>query len=262
MGLFDKLFGTTKIKVQFIDNATGEIIGVSEMAPDQLPETFSVATKMQIKTEQWEVEEAIPEQAADFIKTKELVLKMRKLEMIDATNILYTLPTISNELPALADAAQFHGFKTQLHEDDWRQNEFFSPASLPLIETEVARVKEIWDNHAEEVKDQPFTAFTKCHTRDLTEVQALNVPLEGLKSLLGTDQTGSLTINDRWVDNGFSLQTKDSTYYGILTGDRVSRLCVSEFTDKTIDEILSINQAFNLHFINWYHCDVVTGSES
>ena len=257
MGIFDKLFGTAKIKVQFIDNATGETIGISEMTPDQLPETFSVATKMQIKTDQWEVEKAIPEQAAEFIKSKELVLKMRKLEMIDPANILYTLPTISNELPAYTNTARFNDFKTQLHEDDWRQNEFFAPASLPLIEAEIAKVKEIWENYSEEVKDQPFTAFSKCYPRELSEVQELSIALEQLKSLLNTSETGGVAINDQWVANGFSLRTKDSTYYGLLNGDQVSRLCISEFTDKTIDEILSINSAFNLHFINWYHCDVV-----
>jgi hypothetical protein len=258
MGIFDKLFGTTKIRVQFIDNATGDTIGIAEMSPDQLPETFSVATKMQIQADQWEVEEAIPEQAADFIKTKELVLKMRKLEMIDPANILYTLPTIANELPAYTDIARFNDFKTQLQEDDWRQNEFFVPEALPQIENEVAKVKEIWDNYSEEVKDQPFTAFSKCHPRDTGTVQELSITLEQLKSLLNTNETGSVAINDQWVAHGFSLRTKDSTYYGLLTGDQVSRLCISEFTDKTIEEILSINNAFNLHFISWYHCDVVT----
>jgi hypothetical protein len=44
MRLFDKIFGADKIKVQFIDNLTGQSIGVSEMYPNQLPDTFSVPT--------------------------------------------------------------------------------------------------------------------------------------------------------------------------------------------------------------------------
>ena len=80
MGLFDKIFGTNdKIKVQFIDNSNGQTIGVSQMKADQVPETFSVPTTMHIQDSEWNVEEANPENSIDFVKTKSLVLKMRKI---------------------------------------------------------------------------------------------------------------------------------------------------------------------------------------
>ena len=47
MGLFDKIFGkSNKIKVQFIDSSNGNVIGISEMPPEQLPETFEIQTTM------------------------------------------------------------------------------------------------------------------------------------------------------------------------------------------------------------------------
>jgi hypothetical protein len=88
MGLFDKIFGTdNRIKVQFIDTFNGQTIGVSKMKLDQLPETFSVHTTMHIEDSDWNVEEAIPENAIDFARTKSLILKMRKIEKINTNDI-------------------------------------------------------------------------------------------------------------------------------------------------------------------------------
>lgn len=79
MGLFDKIFGTdNRIKVQFIDDSNGQTIVLSQMEADQLPETFSVPTTMHIQDSDWNVEEASPENAIDFVKTKSLVLKMKR----------------------------------------------------------------------------------------------------------------------------------------------------------------------------------------
>src|SRR5688572_23836520 len=108
MGLFDKIFGSDKIRVQFIDNSTGVTIGVSEMTPDQLPETFSVPTTMHIQEKEWSVDEAIPENSADFIKTKKLVLKLRAIEKINLQDALFTLPTISNEIPMTVDKSLYN----------------------------------------------------------------------------------------------------------------------------------------------------------
>ena len=100
MGLFDKIFGkSNKIKVQFIDSSNGNVIGVSEMPPEQLPETFEIQTTMHLNDEDWSIEEAIPAHSKDFLQSKNLTLKMRKVEKMNPNDIWFTTPTISNEFP-------------------------------------------------------------------------------------------------------------------------------------------------------------------
>ena len=73
MGLFDKIFGkSNKIKVQFIDSSNGSVIGVSEMPPEQLPETFEIQTTMHLNDEDWSIEEAIPAHSKDFLHSMSL----------------------------------------------------------------------------------------------------------------------------------------------------------------------------------------------
>lgn len=122
------------IKVTFIDDATGDIIGFSEMKREQLPEAFDKPTIMHIADEKWQVVKADPLYDREFVVTKELTLHLRRVERMNPQDIRYTIPTISNELPALADMPLFEDFTLQLHEDDWRQIEFLPIQLLPVIQ--------------------------------------------------------------------------------------------------------------------------------
>lgn len=257
MGLFDKIFGSDKIRVQFIDNSTGVTIGVSEMMPDQLPETFSVPTTMHILEKEWSVDEAIPEKSADFIKTKKLILKLRTIEKINLQDVLFTLPTISNEIPVTGDKCLYNDFEISIHEDDWRQSEFLKTSSFPLIDIEVAKIKDIWENESKKVDDK-FTAFKKCHVRSTIGEPALSIDFGELRNLLRVDKIGCLRVNDGSVQNSFSLQTQNSTYYGTETAGQVDQLCIAKWNENTGSEINMITNHFNLVFINWYNCEILT----
>jgi len=257
MGLFDKIFGSDKIRVQFIDNSTGETIGVSDMMPDQLPETFSVPTTLHVQEKEWSVDEAIPEHSAHFIKTKKLVLKLRKIEKINLQDVLFTLPTISNEIPVTGGKCLHNDFEISIHEDDWRQREFLKTSSFPLIDIEVAKIKDVWENDSKKVDDK-FTAFTKCHVRSTIGEPALSIDFGELKKLLNVKKIGCLKINDDFVLNSFSLQTQDTTYYGTQTNGQVDQLCIANWNEKTGSEIRRITNHFTLVFVNWYDCEILT----
>jgi len=256
MGLFDKIFGSDKIRVQFIDNSTGVTLGISEMMSDQLPEAFSVPTTMHIQEKEWTVDEAIPENSTDFIKTKKLVLKLRKIEKINLQDALFTLPTISNEIPQTTDRSLYNDFEVSIHEDDWRQNEFLKTSSFPLIDIEILKIKEIWRNESKKVDDK-FTAFKSCHVRSTIGEPALSVDFDELRNLLNCNKIGSLKINSVFVQNSFSLQTPNTTYYGTLSGKTLEQLCIAKWNENTISEVTQITSHFALVFINWYNCDVV-----
>ncbi|MBL7974994.1 MAG: hypothetical protein JNJ85_08780 [Candidatus Kapabacteria bacterium] len=256
MGLLDKIFGTgNKIKVQFIDNINGQTIGVSEMTAGQLPETFSVQTTMYIQDNEWIVEEAIPENSTEFIKTKSLVLKMRKVEKMNPNDIWFTLPTISNEYPQLTQKTKETEFDISIHEDDYRQNEFLNQTSLPKIEEEFIGIKDIWNNHSK--KNDDYTLFKNCHVRKTIGSPNLTINFNELKSLLNCSSIGQVVINGNILSNGFSIKTENTIYFGILKDDIVLELCIAQWNDNSINEILEINKTFNSVFVNWSHCDLI-----
>ncbi|HTN06266.1 MAG TPA: hypothetical protein VL121_05990 [Agriterribacter sp.] len=256
MGLFDKIFGTSdKIKVQFIDNFNGQTIGVSEMKADQLPETFSVPTTMHIQDSDWNVEEANPENSIDFVKTKSLVLKMRKIEKANPNDIWFTTPTISNEFPQKVATTRQTEFDIHILEDDYRHKEFLNLNALPLIEQEFIGIKNIWDNDSK--KSDDYTLFKNCHVRKVIGSPNLIINFNELKAILKCSSTGLVLINGEALLNGFAITTENTTYFGTLNIDTVTELCISQWNENSTREILEINKAFNLLFVNWYHCDII-----
>ncbi|MDQ8005864.1 MAG: hypothetical protein REI64_13765 [Pedobacter sp.] len=256
MGLFNKVFGTSnKIKVQFIDNFNGETIGVSEMTSDQLPETFSVQTTMHIRDNDWTIEEAIPENAIDFIKTKSLVLKMRKVEKMNPNDIWFTTPTISNEFPQLTEKTKETEFDIFIHEDDYRQNEFLDVRSLTLVREEFKAINDIWTNHSK--KSEKYTLFKNCHVRKIIGLPNLNIKFNELKALLKFNSIGQVTINGEVLVNGFAFKTDNTTYFGTLLDETIIEFCIAEWNDNSRNEILEINKTFNLLLVDWYNCDLI-----
>jgi hypothetical protein len=256
MGLFDKIFGTSdKIKVHFIDNFNGQTIGISKMNADQLPETFSVPTTMHIQKNDWNVEEAIPEDSIDFVKTKSLIVKMRKIEKMNIDDIWYSLSTISNEFPQTVTSAQPMEFDIHIHEDNYRQKEFLNTSALSLIEEEFIEIKNILENQSK--KSEEYTLFKNCHVRNVIGAPNLTINFNELKTLLSSDSVGQVIINGKALKNGFAIKTDKATYFGTLDNDTVTELCISQWDEYTISEIKVINKDFNLLFVNWNHCEIV-----
>jgi hypothetical protein len=256
MGLFDKIFGINdKIRVQFIDNSDGHTIGISEMKRDKLPETFSIPTTMHIQANDWTVEEAIPENSIDFLQSKSLVLKMRKVEKLNPNDLWYTLPTISNEFPQTTTNTSNTEFDIQILEDDYRQNEFLKMSSIPLIEQEFVGIKNILENFSKKSND--YTLFKNCHVRRIIGEPNLMLNFSELKNILNINSIGAVKINNETLIDSFTFKTENTTYYGTRNNDLVTQFCISKWNENTINEILNINKAYDLVFVNWYHCNII-----
>jgi hypothetical protein len=68
---------------------------------------------------------------------------------------------------------------------------------------------------------------------------------------------GQVVINGENLKNGFSLNTDNTKYFGTLNDGKVIELCVSQWNDKTTNEILKISNEFNLLFVDWFNCDLI-----
>ena len=208
------------------------------------------------------MQEAIPANAAEFAQSGKLTLKLSKIYLVNPQDVLFSLPTISDELPLTGNEALFHDFEETILEDDWRQNEFLNPSSLPLIDKEIEEIKAIWGNHSKPMSED-FTAFDKMHVRDTIGEADLRIDLQPLQDILGTNQLGQLKLkgNDGFVKDAFAIRTEATTYYGTLRDGIINQLCISSFSDDSIGEIQAITKAFDLVFVNWYHGEIVTSDD-
>lgn len=190
-----------------------------------------------------------------FGRTKKTEKQTENVVTINPNDIWFTTPTISNEFPQLTERTKETEFDIFIHEDDYRQNEFLNQSSLPRIEEEFIRIKDILTYHSK--KSGEYTLFKNCHVRKTIGSPNLEINFKELKSFLKCNSVGQVIINGNILTNGFAIQTDNTTYFGVLNNDRVIELNIAQWNDNTTNEILEINKAFNLVFVNWYHCNLI-----
>lgn len=78
------------INIDFVQEGMSEPFFSTSMPTAQLPETFEKSTTLNIGEEQWEVQEAIPEKKEMFAKTGLLKLIVKKIELVDPNEILFS----------------------------------------------------------------------------------------------------------------------------------------------------------------------------
>jgi hypothetical protein len=190
-----------------------------------------------------------------FRRSKKAEQETEKVVTMNPNDIWFTTPTISNEFPQTIPKTTETEFDIFIHEDDYRQNEFLNESSLPKIQEELNDIQDIWTNHSK--KSDEYTLFKNCHVRKIIGSPNLTIDFNELKTLLNCDSVGQVIINGDTLANGFAIKTDDTTYFGTLNDNTVIELCIVQWNDNTTKEILEIDKAFNLIFVNWYHCDLI-----
>lgn len=190
-----------------------------------------------------------------FGRHKKAEQEPQKVETMNPNDIWFTTPTVSNEFPRIAPKTRETESDIHIHEDEYRQNEFLNVNSLPQIEEEFNHIKSIWANHSPNTDE--YALFKNCHVRKTIGSPDLDINFNEFKSLLKCISVGQVIVSGAVLVNGFALKTDNTTYFGTIKDDSVVELCISQWNDNTINEILEIDSAFNLVFVNWYHCDLI-----
>jgi hypothetical protein len=190
-----------------------------------------------------------------FGRSKKTEPETDNVVTMNPNDIWFTTPTISNEFPQLLPKAKETEFDISIQEDDYRQNEFLNESSLPQIQEEFNGIKDIWTNHSK--KSDEYTLVKNCHVRKTIGSPNLTVDFNELKTVLNCNSVGQVIINGDILANGFAIKTDNTTYFGTLNDNTVIELCIAQWNDNTTNEILNIDKAFNLLFVNWYHCHLI-----
>ncbi len=241
-----------KIKVTFIDNSNGETIGVTELTSEQLPKTFAQQTTMHILEDDWNVEEAIPENSEDFIKSGELILKMRKIEHMNPNDIWFSLPTLEDNLPKMTNQPIFRDFAIQIHHDDWLQQEFISKENSMYIDDLLIKIEE----SAKECDDTgEITIYKNCFVREFpTEKITQKIHLSDIQKKLDAKEIGSLSFgDDNFAENVFVIAAFGTYFYGELDNDRfVKSFGVVNVGDIENEEgIKRFVNEMKFNFVDW-----------
>uniref|UniRef100_UPI00286B1D77 hypothetical protein n=1 Tax=Chamaesiphon sp. OTE_75_metabat_556 TaxID=2964692 RepID=UPI00286B1D77 len=166
------------IEVTFIDDTTDESLGVTQIAVNNLPDSFEKDTTINLRGSDWHVLNARPKTRAQYTKSQQLILWISPVAAVNPSDILYSLPSICAVVPALNNRS-LSGSELTLAEDDWRQFELISDRLADKVDKEIAKIQRIQDNAKAGV------GWRELHIRKKPEIPiASNIALPHLASLL------------------------------------------------------------------------------
>ena len=250
-------FRRKTVHVTFVDESSGKTFVVPDMPPDQLPETFEGReTTMHVGDVNYSVVGADPPTRAEFTRTGKLALRVLPVTMMNPADVLFSLATIGDELPATTGPAADEALA--LHEDDWRQMEFVAAGLSEAVEREFAAIRAVYESRG----DAP--GFKTLHVRkEVPRPLGEGIPAAGLAAWLGAEAESEVAIrfgNVRArVAGGFAFRLRTGGWaYGVRECDRVVVLGLAEVDDGAAEALAGVLGDGYL-LVGWLRAGVIEG---
>ena len=187
-------------------------------------------------------EKADPIDRAGYVEAGRLTLVLRKVERIDPSKILFSLPTIENALPPMRepDSSPAYG----MHEDEWRQREFVSRQFADEVEWEFAEIHKVW-------AEQEGPGFKRCHVRSKVAepLRGVEVTLADVSKALGGIEPVGITVGGGQVIDGFAFPLPGGAAYLRLADDSVESLGLHG--DAEPGGLRGLANEHDLVFVDW-----------
>ncbi|PVZ83953.1 hypothetical protein C9426_24785 [Serratia sp. S1B] len=245
------------IEVTLIECGKDEAFGVSQVPVEQLPDTFEINTTLHLGDVDWQVVEARPARKMEFKETGKVTIVLAKQEIfnIDPAKILFSLPTISDDLPIVEAASSLENVLV-LREDDWRQFEFLAIDMDEVVQQELQDILAIYHTQREE------PGFKQLHVRKRVAepLPGVVLSLESLAQAFNIEKRFSgVAFNNAaaTIVNGFAWQTDSGwTFFGqtdtqgnlVVLGLLPPQQAEAAVIAKQIDDFLLAN---NLLLVDW-----------
>jgi|SRR5882672_632341 len=231
LGMFSSLFGTScskkTVHSEFVNASDGTMIAVSDMPPEQLPETFAISTTLDMGGKKWSVERAEPRDKSDILKAGKVRVFLAPITMMPPGDILFSLPTIADDVGAATGDSLPSSQIFALHEDDWRQVEFVAQKFSGEIDAELADIRRIY------AEQRAGVGFKSVHVRrrNPNPLPGCNLSLPELETVLSPQKKFQALGFQRargTVPHGFAWEIdEDCVIWGTTSADgKVTCLCL------------------------------------
>lgn len=256
------------VRVTIVDGSTGQTLVDDDMPAQDLPKTFLIKTTLHIGEKEWEVVDAVPPTAEEYLAKKQVKITVVKIEWRSAKDILFTLPTINDWIPnanqnALPLVTSIHS----IHEDNWRQIELISLDFGYAIEDELRDIARIY---SEERVDR--IGFRKCFVRKRIPTPiATNISLSDIQKHLPhkSQSVGGVAYSDsqQLIQDGFSFDLGKVIIYGHQINGFVQAICLSRGHIGSVDSLDvvhsfgSLQSDYGLVLVDWCRIQIVKANK-
>jgi hypothetical protein len=252
------------IRVEFINGRDQSILGVSDMPLAQLPDSFRIRTTLNIAERKWSVSSATPVDKVDFAETGQLCIVLSEIEHAAPKDILFSLPTISDDCGQATGGVLPHEGLFQIHEDSWRQIEFVAQSFHEAIRKELSEIITIYNT------ERLGVAFKRIHVRNRIRepLSGISLRLEELVRLLPQQKSYEAVSFQQapgTIPGSFAWQTVHGPVVWGITDDKgnVALLCLehdSVHTQELSDALSRLSEEKGLILVDWCRAAAISGS--
>jgi hypothetical protein len=238
------------ISVTFIDDSSSATIATLDLPIASLPETFELETTLHLGDDDWAVVGAQPPTKLEFIGSGKLVLRLSKVEKVSLSDLLYSLPSICDRLPDVANTSP-GGNDLMLAEDDWRQFELVSRALAGDADAEIAAIRAIHENESAGI------GWKKIHVRKRPDPPiASALGRADINRAFGGVTFRGVCLAGSPVVAGFSFRAGDLQCYGIGEDRAISVLGIVQEAagGEAVEALARIAHEFDLDLVHWCRC--------
>lgn len=234
------------ISVTLIDDAISTTMATVDLPVENLPDSFDLETTLHLGDADWSVVAAEPRIKPEFTRTGKLVLRLRKVEKVDISDLLYSLPSICDRLPAVTDAAP-EDDDLVLAEDDWRRLELVSRAFAAEADAEIGSIRLINEQESASV------GWKKIHVRKRPDPPIVStLSREDIDEAFGGVTFQGVYLAGSAVLGGFSFRAGDLACYGIEEDGAVTVLGIAQSGEA--EALAPLAYRFDLELVNWCLC--------
>ncbi len=247
---------SSKVTVTFIDDATGESFGITEMPPADLPESFELDTTLHLGNDNWSVVDARPKTRAEYAKTKTLTLRLRRIEMVNPGTILYSLPSICDAIPGIGDQP-LCGNEFILAEDDWRQFELVSNDLAHAVDDEIEKIRAIHEHAAAKV------GWREIHVRTKPDMPlACEITLSDLAAALNVSEP-SVGVTYQGapsrISDGYAFRLNGFTVYGVAPDHKIRVIAFDQYSESPpgsdlVTRLQLLARRLDMDLVYWCRC--------
>jgi hypothetical protein len=237
------------------------VLSTTDLPPAELPESFKIETTLHLGDSDWSVVHADPQARPEYTKSRRLTLRLRQVAKVNPHDILFSLPSICDRIPAVGDGP-LAGDECILAEDDWRQLEFVSRQFAAESDAEIEAIRRIHE------QERASVGWRKIHVRRLPDPPIAG-PLTRRHvarafgagpAIRGIAYRGARSP----IVSGYSFRAADGLEcYGVEEGDRVAVLGVIQDLPKSpaiqsADALAQVAREFDLELVHWCRCERAT----
>ena len=198
----------------------------------------------------------------EYIQAGKLTLTLSKIVMMPVKEILYSLPTLYNTLPAMQIQTQT-GSNLTFNADLWRAIEFVPKSQQTAIDREFEAIAIIYQDHRE------GAGFNAIHVRTTPAAPIAGLlRLPELKALFaGVHPFDAIAFlrENRIAKDVFAFRYGTWALYGELKGEVVQSLALEPQLLESplpLDPILQLMRIYDLLLVDWINVNAMPYQEA